>query len=131
MRLKPLLKAQITLSPPQELDEGPRGRRRMIPITGGRFSGERLSGEVLEGGADWQTVHADGTLELDAQYMIKTDDGALIYVHNHGYRRDTFMRTAPRFETNDPRYAWLNRVVCVASGVRHPSSVEIDVFEVA
>ena len=126
MNLEPLFRADIALAPIRELGEG----RRMIAITGGTFRGERLSGEVLAGGADWQTVHPDGVLELDAQYLLKTGDGAIIYVHNHGYRRDTFMRTAPRFQTGDARYAWLNRIVCVASGVRHPSSVEIDVYEV-
>jgi hypothetical protein len=126
LNLEPLLKAEISLAPIQELGEG----RRMIAITGGKFRGDRLSGEVLAGGADWQVVHADGVLELNAQYLLKTGDGALIYVHNHGFRRESFMRTTPRFETGDARYAWLNRMVCVASGVRHPASVEIEVFEV-
>jgi hypothetical protein len=126
LNLEPLFRADIALAPIRELGEG----RRMIAITGGTFRGERLSGEVLAGGADWQTVHPDGVLELDAQYLLKTGDGAIIYVRNHGYRRDTFMRTAPRFQTGDARYAWLNRIVCVASGVRHPASVEIDVYEV-
>jgi hypothetical protein len=126
MQLEPLLKAHIALAPIQELGEG----RRMIAITGGTFHGERLSGVVLEGGADWQVVRPDGVLELDAQYMLRTADGALIYVHNRGYRHETFMRTTPRFETGDARYAWLNRIVCVASGQRHPASVELEVFEV-
>ena len=41
-----------------------------------------------------------------------------------------YMRTTPWYETGDPRYAWLNRIVCVASGVRRPASVELEVFEV-
>jgi hypothetical protein len=130
MQLQPLLKAEITLAEAQELGESVRGRRRLISITGGTFRGERLAGQVLAGGADWQVVRADGVLELDAQYLLKTDDGALIYVHNRGYRHESFMRTTPRFETSDARYAWLNRIVCAASGVRHPSSVELDVFEI-
>lgn len=102
----------------------------MIAITGGTFRGERLSGEVLAGGADWQTVHPDGVLELDAQYLLKTGDGAIVYVHNRGFRRDTFMRTAPRLQTGDARYAWLNRIVCVGTGTRHSSSIELEFFEV-
>lgn len=124
------MKAQISLAPAEELYEDARGRHRRIPITGGRFRGERLSGEVLGGGADWQLVRRDGVLELDARYVIRTLDGALIHVHNRGYRHESFMRTTPRFETADARYAWLNRIVCVASGVRHPDSVELEVFEV-
>jgi hypothetical protein len=40
------------------------------------------------------------------------------------------MRTTPRFETGDARYAWLNAVVCVATGARRPGAVELEVFEV-
>ena len=144
MNLRPLFRAEITLAPAQEL-----GRRRIIPITGGRFHGERLSGRVLGGGADWQIVRPDGVADLDARYTIETQDGALIYVWNKGYRhgpdeviqrlRDGeavdpklyYMRTTPWFETGDARYAWLNRIVCVATGARRAAAVELDVFEVA
>jgi hypothetical protein len=86
LRLEPLLSAEITLAAPQELGATPLGRRRIIGITGGRFSGARLSGRVLPGGADWQVIRADGVADLDARYTLETDDGALIYVRNNGYR---------------------------------------------
>lgn len=148
MNLQPLFRAEITLAPPQELGETPQGRRRIIGITGGRFSGERLSGRVLAGGADWQVIRADGVADLDARYTLETSDGALIYVRNRGYRHGSpevlkklssgesvdpslyYMRTTPRFETGDARYAWLNRIVCVATGARRPAAVELEVFEV-
>ena len=148
MNLEPLFRAEITLAPPQELGATPLGRRRIIGITGGRFAGERLSGRVLPGGADWQVMRADGVFELDARYTLETEDGALIYVRNHGLRHGPpevlrqlaaaepvdasryYMRTTPRFETGAGRYAWLNRMVCVATGARLPASVELDVFEV-
>lgn len=148
MRLQGLFRAEIELAAAQELGAGPLGRRRIIAITGGRFLGERLSGRVLPGGADWQVIRADGVAHLDARYTLETDDGALIYVRNHGYRHGPeavlgrlaagenidpaqyYMRTTPLFETGDPRYAWLNRIVCVASGARRPAAVELEVFEV-
>jgi len=146
--LEPVLKAHITLGPPQELGETPHGRRRIIPITGGEFTGARLSGRVLAGGADWQLVRRDGVAELEARYTLQTSDGALIYVSNNGYRHGPedvirrlaagetvdraayYMRTTPRFETADERYAWLNRMVFVATGARHASAVELEVFQV-
>ena len=103
---------------------------------------------MLAGGADWQVVREDGVAELDARYTLETQDGALIYVQNHGYRHGPadamrrlaageavdpalyYMRTTPRFETADARYAWLNKIVCVASGARRPAAVELEVFEV-
>ena len=42
-----LCKVEVTLEPARELGETPLGRRRIIEITGGRFTGERLSGKVL------------------------------------------------------------------------------------
>jgi hypothetical protein len=148
LNLRALFQAEIALAAPQELGETPLGRRRIIGITGGRFSGERLSGRVLPGGADWQVVRADGVADLDARYTLETSDGALIYVSNRGYRHGPaevlkklsseesvdpslyYMRTAPRFETGDARYAWLNRIVCVATGARRAAAVELEVFEV-
>jgi hypothetical protein len=148
LNLEPLFRAEITLAPPQELGDTPLGRRRIINITGGRFAGERLSGRILPGGADWQVVRADGVAELDARYTLETQDGALIYVRNHGLRHGPpevlrqlaageavdparyYMRTTPLFETGDARYAWLNRLVCVATGARRAASVELEVFQI-
>jgi hypothetical protein len=149
LRLQNLFRAEITLGPPQELGAAPLGVRRVIPITGGRFRGERLSGRVLAGGADWQLIRSDGVAELDARYALETADGALIYVRNRGYRHGPrevlarlaagenvdpglyYMRTTPLFETGDERYAWLNRIVAVATGARRPAAVELEVYEVA
>jgi hypothetical protein len=148
LQLQPLFKAEITLAPAQELGETPQGRRRIIPITGGSFRGARLAGRVLPGGADWQVVRPDGVAQLEARYTLETADGALIYVRNDGYRHGPpevmqrlaagaavdpaqyYMRATPRFETGDPRYAWLNGIVCVASGARRAATVELEVFEV-
>ena len=148
MRLEPLLTAEITLAPPQELGDTPHGRRRVIAITGGRFRGEQLSGRVLPGGADWQLIRADGVAELDARYTLETEDRALIYVRNFGYRHGPadvirrltagepvdaslyYMRTTPRFETGAERYRWLNGLICVASGARRAAAVELEVYEV-
>jgi hypothetical protein len=148
LRLQKLFEAEIMLGPAQELGAAPLGRRRIIGITGGRFSGERLSGRVLAGGADWQVIRADGVAELDARYTLETADGALVYVRNRGYRHGPshildklaageavdpelyYMRTTPLFETGDARYAWLNRMICVATGARRAAAVELEVFEV-
>jgi len=148
LELRSLLKLDITLAPAQELGESPLGRRRIINITGGTFRGGRLSGKVLPGGADWQVIRADGVADLDARYTLETSDGVLIFVRNKGYRHGPdevlkklaageavdpslyYMRTTPSFETGDERYAWLNRIVCVASGARRPAAVELEVFEI-
>src|SRR5688572_296970 len=147
IRTEFLCKIHVTLEPVRDLGDTPLGRRRIIGITGGSFSG-RLSGRVLPGGADWQIVRADGTADLDARYTLETSDGALIYVNNRGYRHGPreviarlvkgedvdpalyYMRTTPWFETSSPAYDWLNRIVCVGTGARRPAGVELELFEV-
>lgn len=110
------------------------GWRGVYPVDGGRFEGPRLRGEVLPGGADWVTRRADGATAIDVRLMLATDDGAAIAMTYTGllwmsstagrqFRsgeptdyRETYIRTTPRFETGDERYAWLNRVIAVANG---------------
>jgi hypothetical protein len=143
-----LCRVEVTLEPARELGATPLGRRRIIGITGGTFSGPRLTGKILPGGADWQVIRADGAAYLDARYTLETDDGALIYVNNKGYRHGPkdviermargeevdpalyYMRATPWFETSAPRYAWLNRTICVATGARRGAAVELDFYEV-
>ena len=139
---------RVTLDPARNLGETPLGRRRIIGITGGSFSGRRLSGKVLPGGADWQLIRADGVACLDARYTLECGDGALIYVNNKGLRHGPkeamerlsrgeevdpaliYTRTTPWFETSDARYAWLNKIVCVGTGARRAAAVELDFYEV-
>lgn len=146
--LRHLADLDVELAAPIELGDGPRGRRRIIPIIGGTVTGERLSGEILNLGADWQTVFSDGTAELDTRYAMRSHDGASIDIRNFGYRHGPkdvlealargeavdpslyYMRTQPRFETGDARYAWLNRIVCIGSGARLANGVRITFFEV-
>jgi hypothetical protein len=143
-----LCRLEVTLEPARELGETPLGRRRIIGITGGTFSGPRLAGRILPGGADWQLLRADGVAYLDARYTLETDDGALIYVNNKGYRHGPkdvierlargdkvdpalyYMRATPWFETSASAYAWLNRSICIATGARRAAAVELDFYEV-
>ncbi|WP_245261216.1 DUF3237 domain-containing protein [Chelativorans sp. J32] len=146
--LRPLCEIKALLSAPIEKGNGTGARWRIIPITGGVVEGERLSGRILNLGADWQTIYQDGYAELDTRYAIETHDGAMIDVRNFGFRHGPadvmerlaagehvdptlyYMRTQPRFHTGDPRYSWLNRTICVGTGERLPNAVRIGIFEV-
>lgn len=61
------------------------GHRRIIPILGGTVTGT-FTGELLAGGADWQTVRADGSIEIDGRYSARSADGTLLYVQARGVR---------------------------------------------
>ena len=146
--LRHLCSVRADLGKPMEKGDLPGRRVRIIPIIGGTVSGERLSGKVMNFGADWQTIYEDGYAELDTRYVIETHDGALIDIRNFGFRHGPaevmarvaageevdpalyYMRTTPRLETGDPRYQWLNRMMLVGTGGRFASSVVIEVYEV-
>jgi len=93
--------------------ETPYGDRNIVPITGGTFSGPNIRGKVLPGGWDWQLSTKTGCHSLQADYMIQTDDGAIINVVNRGTScappsANARLITAPTFEAPLGPHAWLN-----------------------
>jgi len=150
IHLKKVCRLDVTLAPPLEIAETPAGFRRVIPITGGTFTGERINGTILPGGADWNVVRHDGVVHLWARYTLRTDDGVLISILNAGLQRgpkdtmarilagetidpsDWYSRTAPRFEVAGEQYRWLNEAVFVGDLLPPQSAdkVSIEVYEV-
>jgi len=129
-----IYEAVVTIGAPVDVGVTPQGRRRYIPITGGTFTGSRLRGVILPGGADWQTDRSDGVTEADALYSIRCDDGAVIIVHNLGLITSggAYMRTTPRFEAPEGPHAWLNKsefVGSISDGPQ-PQTVVIHIFRV-
>ena len=125
-----------------------RGRRRIIPITGGKVTG-RIEGTVLPGGADFQLVVSETSADLDARYLLALSDGSHVFVQNHALRRGSaediaklvrgepvdpaaiYFRCVPTFEVSSPAHAWMTESVFVGTGARFPDRVEISVFRVA
>jgi hypothetical protein len=115
---------ELRLETAATLDVGstPYGTLTIFPVVGGSFEGERLRGKVLAGGGDWVSVRGDGTFTLDLRVTLETDDGGLIHMTFTGVRDDAnhYFRTAPRFETAAPKYAFLNRLLAVGIGEIRP-----------
>jgi Protein of unknown function (DUF3237) len=148
MTSRPLMTLQVVVPPPQKLGAVPHGTRVIAPITSGTFEGPRLRGKVLPGGGDWTLLRADGVLELDLRITLETDDGALINMSSFGFRHGPadvlaalargetvdpskyYFRTTPRFETSAPAYAYLNRVIAIASADRRPGGPIYTIEEV-
>lgn len=141
--------AVAEIGAPLDLGITPHGRRRVIPVLGGRFEGPAIRGRILPGGADWQLLRADGTAELDARYTLETDQGALIYVSNRGLRhgpadvlqklnagervdpRSYYFRTVAQFESGAAECAWLTQAIFVSSAERYPDKVIVRFWKVA
>ncbi len=140
----------IELHPIYDLGQTPLGHRRIVPVSGGNFHGERLSGDILpHAGSDLLITRADGALRQDVRLALRTDDGACILMTYRGVRHsspdvaarialgesvpptDYYLRTTPCFETAAPQYHWLNRLVAVGIGERLPNGARYEVFEVA
>lgn len=125
MELKLFIEAEIILGEVQDL-----GSRRIVRVMGGRFWSAELHGTILEGGGDWQNIRPDGVVDIDTRYTLKTDDGALIYLTNQGLRDGGYMRTFSRFESNDTRYAWMNKRLFVSDGTKVDGVVKHKFYEV-
>ncbi len=114
------------------VENGPQGTRTIVQILGGRFEGPRLKGTVQAPAGDWITNRTDGTYHLDVRLTLRTDDGALILVSYNGVGHATpsgaSLRTAPLFETGDPRYVWLTRLQAVGVGERVGTAVKYDMY---
>ena len=137
---------KVELDPIREMGSGRAGARRIIPIVGGEVSGNRLSGRILNLGADWQTIFDSGLAELDTRYAMETHDGAVIEIINYGFRHGPkevldaiargepvdpgayYMRTHARLECGDARYVWVNHTLFVGVGARHQQSVIVDLY---
>ncbi|RJG22058.1 DUF3237 domain-containing protein [Massilia cavernae] len=64
----------------------PQGAERVaVYVKEGSFEGPEIRGVVLpDSGADCPLVRPDGVIDFDARYLLKTDDGVLIYMQNRG-----------------------------------------------
>ena len=129
------------------------GHRRVVPIAGGRVGGlpdgeTRLDAEILPGGADWQVVRPDGTIEIDTRYSARTAAGEHVHFRTSGVRSGPpsvlaallrgedvdpaayYFRVAVYLETSAPRLAFLERSIFVASAVRGADSVSYTAYRV-
>ncbi len=148
MKLEYLMEYTVALGRPSgDAPTGPLGTRLIFSVTGGSFEGPGLKGKLLPVGGDWLLVGEDGIARLDYRATLETDDGAQIYLQYFGIARadptrpaavegqpeaygDRYYMIAPRFETGDERYAWLNGLVCVGEGKRTPEGVAYRVYSV-
>jgi Protein of unknown function (DUF3237) len=131
----------------QSIGQTPAGLRRIAPVTGGTFSGERVNGTVLPG-ADWVINRPDGVMVIDVRLTLKTADGALIYLTYQGRflaapeamarfakgallaPADYSLAMTAKLECGDERYAWLNNVIAVGTGTQTVAGPVYEIFEV-
>ena len=138
---------EATVGEPLDLGDLAQGRRRIVPLTSGTFTGPELNGTLLPGSsADWQVVLPDGTALGDIRYTLQTDGGNLLYVQSRGVRHGSAevlerlargedvdaseytFRTSTRIEAAAPELEWLNRGVFISVGGRKPGGVIYETY---
>ena len=147
--LLPMTTLRIGVAPPVSLGDAAYGERRFVPLQEGTAEGPELSGTIIAGGVDWQTLRADGVLDIAAHYVIRTPDGALVEVTSTGLRHGPaqvmerlargeavpreayFFRTLMRFQSGAPSWRHLNRVMALAVGERRADEVRLEVYRIA
>ncbi len=138
---------EATVGDPQDVGEISAGHRRIVPLTGGTFSGPGLRGSLRQGAsADWQVILPDGTALGDVRYTLETEQGHLLYVQSQGVRygsrevlgrlargedvgADEYtFRTSVKIETGASDLDWLNKGIFVGVGGRQPGGVIYEVY---
>src|SRR5690349_12963 len=132
-RLSKVYRLEASLGQPLDLGDVVQGHRRILPLSGGRFAGPELNGELLPGSsADWQIVLPDGTALGDIRYTLQTDGGDLLYVQSRSIRHgspavlarlgrgedvdsgDYTLRTSTRIEAAAPDLDWLTKGIFIS-----------------
>lgn len=118
--LEPAFHVDAQLGPLEDHGLTRAGHRRVVPIVGGRIGGG-FEGEILAGGADWQLVRPDGTIEVDGRYTARADDGSLLYLHAVGVRAGdpAVLEALLRGDPVDPSEYYFRTVVTIESA-SHP-----------
>ena len=145
-KLEYAFSARVEVAAPVEQGEIDGGRKRFIPITGGKVTGPHLSGDVLSGGGDWQVIQPGGVTKVEARYFLKAADGTVIAIHNVGVRvasedvtariargervdpQSYYFRSAATFDPPPGAHAWLRSKTIVGRGIRMPDHVIIDFY---
>jgi Protein of unknown function (DUF3237) len=145
-RLTQIYRLEATVGEALDVGDVAQGRRRIVPLTGGTFTGPELNGTLLPGAsADWQIVLPDGTALGDIRYTLQTDDGDLLYVRSQGVRHgsaEVLARLGRGDEVDASEYVfrtstqieaaadldWLNKGVFVGVAGRQPGGVIYEIY---
>ena len=135
IELEPLGEVRITIKEHVRLENSAFGTRVIGTAEWCEWSGGPVRASQIDPPAnDMLTIDADGHGHVDARWVMRTDDGAVIIVRYGGRLRYTpdgaDVVTAPTFETNDDRYRWLNHVQAIAKGRREGPELVYELYAV-
>ncbi|MGO4533599.1 DUF3237 domain-containing protein [Leifsonia sp. 2MCAF36] len=120
-QLVPSLHVTVELGELEDHGMTAAGHRRIIPILGGTITGD-VVGTILPGGADWQRVRTDGTIEIDSRYSAATDDGGYLSIRAAGIRTGSpaVLDALRRGQEVNPALYYFRTMVTIESS-EHPA----------
>jgi hypothetical protein len=135
LELIPLCTVAVTLRDPIAVGDGPAGLRLIYEVAEATVTGDRIKGRMIgQASADWLTITGT-TASIDVRATFETDDGAIVLAQYMGRTDITQgpggapIYVAPRFETGDERYAWLNSIQAAGKGVLDGSQLTYEWYE--
>ena len=142
-----IYRLEATLGQALELGTIGQCSRRIVPLTGGTFSGPELNGKLIPGAsADWQTILTDGTTLGDIRYTLQTDRGDLLCVQAQGVRHGSAevlarlgrgepvdpseytFRTSTKIGASAADLDWLNKGTFVSVAGRQSGGVTYETY---
>jgi hypothetical protein len=105
-----VFEAEMTLDRVADIGRTPYGRRQVAVVQGGTLTGQRLTGTVMTGALDFELTLANGVVEIEQIYVLKTSDGRYVYLRAAGTGPDAKdVRLVMDFEAPTASdVAWLN-----------------------
>jgi hypothetical protein len=133
LELRPLATLHIDIARHTRLDGIPVGTRLIGEASDCRLDGDRVQARQAGTSADWLTLHADGSVSVDARLLLASEGGT-VTVQYRGRAAALPVTGAPvyvtpTFETDDPKLAWLNGVQAVGKGIRDGSVLVYELYE--
>jgi Protein of unknown function (DUF3237) len=130
----PVFTATLQLGTVHDVGDTPLGHRRVLDVTGGSLTGDRVKGTVLTGGLGYELALSSGTSEVEDVLMVRFSDNSLGYLRSCGVTVGGETVIVPDFEVaNSSANAWLN--TGTFAGVRTvdtaKKTVQLAVYDVA
>jgi len=150
LKYKVIMEIKSNLAPVVTIGEIGKGILRWVPIIGGTFEGPghngvELKGTVLPYGQDLQLIKPNGEWELDALYMLQTEQNEIILINSKvtrfGNSEDLINLRDGKpynidgikgagftvFEVSSPRLQWMKHHTFFPLGKRYPNGVEVQI----
>mmetsp|Transcript_12095 Transcript_12095/g.20552 ORF Transcript_12095/g.20552 Transcript_12095/m.20552 type:complete len:157 (-) Transcript_12095:130-600(-) len=130
---------EAELEEPIIVPNGPSGTRAVVKIAEdtGKVYGPALNGRVVGPSSDWALVCTDGSVALDIQLLIQTEDeqtilqkviGRSVRAGDNPSNGD--LQTAATNETSSGKYQYLNNKVLTGVGRKTGNKIKVVYYDV-